>query len=201
MKRIQITTNKNSNFIGAWIIDNKKTCNDIIDFFENHKEMQKPGMSGRGLDVTWKKSTDLTIKPKDLSNPNQEYSCLSNYVKELYNCYIDYCNQWPYLKSIFAELDVGTFNIQRYLAGEHFKGVHSERVGIPVLHRLFAWMTYLNDVEDGGETFFSHYDIKIKPETGKTLIWPSEWTHAHAGNIIKSGKKYIVTGWLHIPVQ
>ena len=201
MKRIQITTSKNPNFIGMWIIDNKKSCSEIIHFFDNHKEKQREGKSARGLDHAWKKSTDLPIHPKDLNNPNPEYSCLSNYVKELYNCYIDYCDQWPFLKGIFPELDVGTFNIQKYLVGEHFKGIHSERTSITVLHRMFAFMTYLNDVDDGGETFFSHYDIKIKPETGKTLIWPAEWTHAHAGNIVKSGKKYIVTGWLHFPMQ
>ena len=68
------------------------------------------------------------------------------------------------------------------------------------LHRLFAWMTYLNDVDDGGQTCFSHYGIKINPETGKTLIWPAEWTYAHTGEILKSGTKCIVTGWLHFSV-
>jgi len=57
----------------------------------------------------------------------------------------------------------------------------------------------LNDVDDGGETNFKHYGIKIKPETGKTLIWPAEWTHAHTGEILKSGKKYMITGWMHFP--
>ena len=66
-------------------------------------------------------------------------------------------------------------------------------------HRLFAWMIYLNDVEDGGTTNFTYYDLKIKPETGKTLIWPAEWTHAHSGEILNSGVKYIITGWMHFP--
>ena len=60
-------------------------------------------------------------------------------------------------------------------------------------------MTYLNDVEDGGNTYFTHYDLKIKPEIGKTLIWPAEWTHAHCGEVLNSGVKYIITGWMHFP--
>lgn len=33
------------------------------------------------------------------------------------------------------------------------------------MHRLFAWMTYLNDLEtDSGKTNFVHYDIKIQPK-------------------------------------
>ena len=65
------------------------------------------------------------------------------------------------------------------------------------IHRIFAWMTYLNDVDDGGTTDFDYYKVKVKPKMGKTLIWPAEWTHAHRGTVLKGGKKYIITGWLH----
>jgi len=41
--------------------------------------------------------------------------------------------------------------------------------------------------------------VKIKPEMGKTLIWPAEWTHAHAGEILKTETKYIITGWMCYP--
>ena len=59
-------------------------------------------------------------------------------------------------------------------------------------------MTYLNNVDKGGSTYFKHYDLEINPKQGATLIWPAEWTHAHKGNIIKEGSKYIITGWMHI---
>ena len=59
-------------------------------------------------------------------------------------------------------------------------------------------MTYLNDVENGGNTNFEFYNLKIKPEMGKTLIWPADWTHAHTGEIVNSGSKYIITGWMHL---
>ena len=42
-------------------------------------------------------------------------------------------------------------------------------------------------------------DKTIKPEIGKTLIWPAEWTHAHKGEVLNSGVKYIITGWMHFP--
>jgi hypothetical protein len=58
-------------------------------------------------------------------------------------------------------------------------------------------MTYLNDL-DSGHTDFLHYDISIKPEKGKTLIWPAEWTHAHRGQEVLENK-YIITGWFHFP--
>ena len=97
------------------------------------------------------------------------------------------------------DLDIGSFNIGKYEPGQHFQKIHCERSSLGTLHRLFAFMTYLNDVDDGGETKFSHFNVKVKPEIGKTNIWPAEWTHAHTGEILKSGKKYIITGWLHFP--
>ena len=45
------------------------------------------------------------------------------------------------------------------------------------------------------------YEIKIKPMQGKTMIWPAEWTHAHSGEVVKSGKKYIITGHMHYPIR
>ena len=70
------------------------------------------------------------------------------------------------------------------------------------MHRIFAWMTYLNDVQSqNGNTNFTHYDIKISPEKGKTLIWPAEWTHAHHGEILKTETKYIITGWMCFPLS
>ena len=65
--------------------------------------------------------------------------------------------------------------------------------------RMVTALAYLNDVEDGGETYFEHFNLRIKPSIGKTLIWPAEWTHAHRGEILNKGYKYIITGWMHFP--
>jgi len=34
------------------------------------------------------------------------------------------------------------------------------------LHRTLVWMTYLNDVEDGGETEFPMFGLKVRPQRG-----------------------------------
>ena len=196
MKKININS-EHSHFIGCWNLANNQLCNEIINFFENNKSLQKPGSSGMGLNPKIKKTTDVTIVPKDLEKP--EFGIFKQYISELHKCFLDYQNQWSFLKTMIKKVDIPSFNIQKYSRGDHFASVHSERTTLNTLHRLFAWMTYLNDVEDGGQTNFTHYGIKIKPEIGKTLIWPAEWTHAHTGEILKSGTKYIVTGWMHFP--
>tara|TARA_B100000795_G_scaffold247501_1_gene213757 strand:- start:86 stop:682 length:597 start_codon:yes stop_codon:yes gene_type:complete len=198
MKRIDINPNQ-LNFIGAWNLENNNLCSEIIDFFEKNQDLQKKGGTSDASNNKKVKSTiDITIKPIDLKDKN--FSVFNNYMKELHDCYLDYQKQWPFLKSMLNDIQIPPFNIQKYNPGDHFSTVHSERTSLNTLHRLFAFMTYLNDVEDGGETHFTHYKFKIKPEIGKTLIWPAEWTHAHTGEILKSGTKYIVTGWMNFPV-
>ncbi len=196
MKRIDINSHQ-THFIGCWDLKNKNLCDELIRLFENNKNLQKSGTIGRGVNTKIKKTIDITFNPNDLKNP--KFEILKQYIKELHKCYLDYRNQWPFLASMLQNIDIGRFNIQKYSRGDHFAQIHSERVSINTSHRLFAWMTYLNDVVDGGETRFSHYKINIKPKTGKTLIWPAEWTHAHAGEVLNSGDKYIITGWMHFP--
>ena len=37
--------------------------------------------------------------------------------------------------------------------------------------RTWTTMIYLNDVEKGGETYFKHLKLKIKPEKGLLIAW------------------------------
>ena len=198
MKKIDITNNKNPNFIGAYNIENDSLCEKIVGFFEENKDLQSQGAVGDGVDEKIKKSTDITIYPNNLKE--EKFFLFKDYLNSLNKCYQDYRETYPFLKKFIKKVDLGYFNIQKYLPGGHFAELHSERTSLQNLHRLFAWMTYLNDVDDGGTTDFDYFDIKVKPEKGKTLIWPAEWTHAHTGSILKSGKKYIITGWMHFGI-
>ena len=184
-------------FIGSWNIEENSLCDEIVSFFSAHEEKQEPGQSAGGVNLEAKNSTDITVNPRDLELP--EYKPVKEYINCLYACYEDYLKEFPFLASTMPRTDIGSFNIQKYLPGGHFKLPHTERTSIQNSFRVLAFMTYLNDVEDGGSTTFVHQNLEIQPERGKTLIWPAEWTHAHLGNIVNSGEKYIITGWMHFP--
>ena len=198
MKRLEKKSDT-INFVGLWNISNDKLCEDIIDFFEKNVHLHNQGAIDSGINLAEKKTTDLTVDPVDLQNKN--YTVFNNYFQKLFTCYNDYKKQWPFINENIKILDVPSFNVQRYLAGEHFSKMHAERSSTSTSHRVFAWMTYLNDLDEnaGGCTNFQHFGIKVKPEKGKTLIWPAEWTHAHSGEVLNHGKKYIITGWLCFP--
>jgi len=189
--------NLNPNFISSWIIKPESLCDELIDYFELNKASQAKGITGSGLNIDHKDSIDIVIRPREISLPGNEI--FKKYFEKLFECHSDYISQWPFIRNIAQKFEIGSFNLQRYTPGQHFKSIHTERSGIGTLHRVFAFMTYLNDVEKGGSTYFSHYDLEIKPRKGLTLIWPAEWTHAHKGNILHAGKKYIITGWINFP--
>jgi len=72
---------------------------------------------------------------------------------------------------------------------EHQKGFNNEA-------RALVFSIYLNDVEDGGETEFLHFSKRVKPKTGRIVIWPSGFPYLHRGNPPLSGEKYLLTSWL-----
>ena len=199
MKRSDLgKTNLTPNFIGSWTIE-PSLCDDMISYYEKNQQKQVQGTTGGGggLNLDVKNRIDISLAPKELILPENKICKI--YFESLFECYKDYNKQWPFLSSIVDHLDIGKFNIGRYMPGQHFQKTHCERAGLGGLHRLLAFMTYLNDVEEGGSTYFNHYDLDIKPKQGLTLMWPAEWTHSHKGNVLKSGLKYIITGWLTFP--
>lgn len=66
-------------------------------------------------------------------------------------------------------------------------------------------LVYLNDDYIGGETEFIELGLKIKPETGKgILFWSTDENEQllpkskHKANVLQSGEKWIATKWSHI---
>ena len=190
-------SNLHPNFIGAWLIEHPSLCNDLITYFESNIGAQNIGTTSGGRDLDAKDRVDIAIAPNQINSPGNEV--FKTYMHNLFDCYRDYLVQWPFLNGIGKNLEVGTFNLGRYRPGQHFQKVHTERSSLDTLHRVLAWMTYLNDVDEGGSTYFTHYDLEIKPQKGLTILWPAEWTHAHRGNVVLKGSKYMITGWMNFP--
>jgi predicted 2-oxoglutarate/Fe(II)-dependent dioxygenase YbiX len=56
---------------------------------------------------------------------------------------------------------------------------------------------YLNDDYLGGEIEFPHYDVKIKPEAGTLVLFPSNYAYRHIAHEVTSGIKYALVTWIH----
>lgn len=114
------------------------------------------------------------------------------FFKEIYPLYV---KKYSYLKSIGPHtiLDV---KIQKTKVGEGYHTWHCENAFMNARNRIMAFMVYLNDVQEGGETEFLYQKCRFKPEKNTLLLWPAQYTHVHRGNPPLSNDKYIITGWI-----
>jgi predicted 2-oxoglutarate/Fe(II)-dependent dioxygenase YbiX len=56
---------------------------------------------------------------------------------------------------------------------------------------------YLNDNYEGGEIEFVNSGIKIKPEAGSIIFFPSNFLYVHEVHPITSGFRYSMPHWYH----
>lgn len=171
----------------------KDVCNMIIDRYERDNR-RYPGVTGAGLNEKIKKTTDLLISnEEDWQDVDQIlYDALNNALQEYCDVLLEKrFNVHHVLQEAF---DTG-FMIQKYNANEGFYDWHHDFLSMKDgQFRVFTYLWYLNDVTEGGETDFDY--MKIQPEAGKLLIFPSCWCMKHRGCMPKSNSKYIITGWV-----
>jgi prolyl 4-hydroxylase len=104
-----------------------------------------------------------------------------------------------------------TMQGQRYDIGQQFRAHHDwfhegetywPKMKAQGGQRTWTAMIYLNDVPDGGATWFPQAGIKVAPQRGLLLAWnnmnpdgsPNIAT-LHEGMPVLEGMKYIITKW------
>ena len=182
--------------------------NDIIQLFEEYKNVHKKGATLGGINDKIKKTTDYVIP----FNPDEKWVKMQNFLKKELNKNIskylnelnsminpvnNYGDNFNILHTNFLQYD--EFMIQKYdkLDGKY---VYHNDVFIDFnknRFRVFTYIWYLNTVTDGGETVFWDF-YKIKPQAGKLVLFPACWTFPHTGKMPISDDKYIITGWIYI---
>ena len=178
-----------------------ENCDRIIELFEELEEYHHIGVTTLSHQPTRKKSTDLSIYLKGCDClQNEEFRQLMNIlVNNLGEGVKEYKEKYT-IDSIGVDTIArwgmeNVFNIQRYLPTEGYYGWHTENSGLDNCQRVLAWMIYLNDVTDGGGTEFFFQNKTTKAEKGKLVVWPTDWTHYHRGEVSNTQTKYIATGW------
>jgi hypothetical protein len=83
----------------------------------------------------------------------------------------------------------GAFNMVKYGPGEKFN-VHSDD-GDPYRCTV-SCVAYINDNYTGGDLYFNHLDLKIKPEAGDLILFPSSYIYSHASIPVEEGVKYAI---------
>ena len=180
-------------FMGAYQAE-ESLCDEIINFYNQHKKYSTPGQSynqktQRGeADNNIKESFDLGV------SAHHHYYPMDEYRKHLQESLEKYIITYPDANSYSRYVIQKDYNIQYYPPGGGFKQWHFEAATIKDIRRVFVFMTYLNNVPDGG-TMFKSQNLTVPAKKGLTVIWPAGFTHVHKGQISLTKEKYIVTGW------
>ena len=167
-------------------------CSGLISYFEKApKEQLLNRQDFEGVEKTTKDDTMLFL---DRNANTEEF--LDTFDSVFWNVgYSMYSNNFAILKK-HARHIVLEHKLQKTKPGEGYHAWHCESDNKNISHRVLAWMVYLNNVEEGGETEFLYQHLRIKPKKGTLLIWPTGFTHTHRGNPPLIGDKYVLTGWV-----
>tara|TARA_R100000664_G_C2709896_1_gene107090 strand:+ start:211 stop:837 length:627 start_codon:yes stop_codon:yes gene_type:complete len=183
------------------------SCQSLIDIFDSLNEYHEEGKIGV-CDINYdaKKCTEIVMKFYDdfKIHPMPPITICEvtkvpvytevNFINCLVKSLMKYAQEYSFIDILPKTQVYPGFKIQKYNPNECYSQLHCESMG-SCLERVLAWMIYLNDVTDGGETEFPSQDKKFQPRCGDVLFWPAHFTHPHRGIVSKTQVKYIVTGW------
>ena len=86
-----------------------------------------------------------------------------------------------------------SYQILKYGVGQKFDRHMDDHWRFP---RRVSLTYYANDAYEGGEIEFDQFDIKIKPEKGNLLLFPSTYVYSHKVYPVTSGTRYAVVQWM-----
>lgn len=102
----------------------------------------------------------------------------------------------PYAKRYTIEepLHHEPYNMLKYKTGQEYKTHYDGSAG---MGRAVSAICYLNGDFEGGEIEFPNFKVKIKPEPGMLILFPSNYAYKHTAYPVTSGTKYALVTWLH----
>lgn len=194
-----MTNIEHDNFVGVYdgVVSNDY-CDSLINYFEwcliNNKTF------GRDERDYIKKDQSLVLNPPSITDINYDQAGLNGFIGEFNDafwdvCYKDYTEKYSILAD-YERHNISSYKIQRTDPAGGYHVWHSEDGAVQHSRRIGVYILYLNDIEDGGETEFLYMSKRVKPKTGRLVIFPPNYPWAHRGNPPLTASKYIMTGWV-----
>jgi predicted 2-oxoglutarate/Fe(II)-dependent dioxygenase YbiX len=102
---------------------------------------------------------------------------------------ISYARRYGIYGPLFHE----DYDLLKYKEGQEYKAHCDDGQG---MNRVISSILYLNDDYEGGELEFVHMGIKIKPQAGMLILFPSSFPYTHIAHPVTGGKKYALVTWI-----
>jgi len=186
---------KTDDLIKVYNVLTEDECKDIIDWFWEEEDRHVDGaVYGRPADVRqnhvlkdFKDTRQIYPKPDDRVS-----DLLSRAYFEVYDRYAEECPVPPEdYPLVFRD-----YCVRIYHKGKGFFSKHQDQGPGVNVHRVFGIVGYLNDVEEGGGTYFHLQDRTIPARRGDVCIFPCNYLWPHEGTVPISDSKYAITSFI-----
>ena len=186
------------NFIGifdGYILPSD--CKKAIDFYENENKFTAK-FTRQNLEKVTRLAKDDTAKSLHSENIHVWYDKFRPFFANFDIALKTYLDSTA-LTTYYGDLKYIGLKIQKTLPGQGYHVWHIEHGREEESRRVLTYLVYLNDIEEGGETELLHQHVRIKPKTGRIVIFPAGFPYVHRGNPPLKGSKYILTSWIVCP--
>ena len=208
-----LINSKYEDFIG--IYDNilsSDRCQNIISWFEFC--VQNDIVHSSALDMGRRFRDDQAlfvptdIRPEDIQhvqaqqNEMNQHALKPELARDIWmaidRCFFHYVREYG-----LDDMPLAPFflKLHRVPEGGGYHVFHSEKDSYGTQERILVFHLTLGAPDEGGETEFIFQKKRYPAVPGRLLIWPSQFTHRHRGNLVLRGTKYYCTGWFHLARQ
>ena len=143
--------------------------------------------------------SDDLVKTHNIDSPvfSECHAKVNTALMSALSLYMDEFLELHYVPNIFHT----GFRLQHYKQNAGFYRRHQDgdQWTYGPETRVIAVIIYLNDVERGGETSFPEHGVKVPARAGDIALFPTNWTHPHAGCTPVSGDKWIISSFVCVP--
>lgn len=183
------------------VIENYQEVIDLIESLSNDAVSAWEPWHGHGSDNKYgeikhvKRDQILYINSdEDRAKAAYAINCLTNKMSE---CAIKYADIFEIdRKALYYAVSLLTdprtiMGINKYDQNA-FMGPHVD-LNDDNYYLAYTIVVYLNDDYEGGELYFNDLDIKIKPQAGSVIMYPSAHPYTHQSLEITKGRKMLIT--------
>jgi hypothetical protein len=158
---------------------------------DNYGEDLSWDISRVGGGQSHKHRTSLSCPLTTLLPPYPEIDLSSVFKKDVYKPTMEVVND--YVEE--HRLPNGAHEIISLLKYSGLAEYHAHYDHSPDTKRVFSLVACLGAPESGGELEFVNFDLKITPEAGDVLLFPSNFPYMHIAHPVSSGTKYSMVTW------
>lgn len=173
-------------------------CDEIITWFNSCDKLNLTSTRQErdGVNSLYKQDKSIVVPNDTFLWENSGSSYFTNFTNTFFSqINPEYVKENPILET-YSPYHIKHTKIQKTEPSEGYHVWHCEHGADSSSNRVGAWILYLNDDFEAGETEFLHQQYRLKPKKGRVCVFPAGYSHVHRGNPPINGTKYIFTGWL-----